>query len=794
MLIKCVPLGAGQDVGKSCVIVTIGSKNIMFDCGMHMGYQDERRYPKFSFLSKTGNYTQAISCVIITHFHLDHIGALPYFTEVCGYDGPIYMTYPTKALAPLMLEDYRKVLVDKKGEQELFSMAQIQQCMKKVTAVDLKQTIMVDNDLEIRAYYAGHVLGAAMFYCKVGDDSVVYTGDYNMTPDRHLGAAQIDPLEPDLLITESTYATTVRDSKRAREREFLKKVHNCVSAGGKVLIPVFALGRAQELCILLDEYWERMNLSIPIYFSAGLTMQANVYYKLLISWTNQKVKDTFVTRNTFDFKHVSPFDQTQIDAPGPCVLFATPGMLSGGLSLEVFRHWAPSELNMVVVPGFCVAGTVGNKLISGKTTKLEIDKRSPLDVRCQIHQLSFSAHTDAKGIMDLVKHVNPRNVVLVHGEKPKMATLKARITSDLGIPCFDPANHETLEFSSRCTVKVSMSKEFVTANMEMAVSIVDPMRQLVRGKSYGLPYTKERVSVEGVVLLDEASKLKILHTAEAPVSMNVKQHDMTFTCEIPILVLFCIEESEEVSRLHTSRSGKVSPGLSPWPGAPGAQRMLNTGNQGTDFRRKEGIDLQMVPEEVEDVSWKKYRMDVKKSLSLNLEREPDIESGEELDSAAHEDQEASSLFTVHEKNPAPSTGMSRLLDINAVPESSSEMEVDHPEPEQLAAPPVRPPSQISVLHALYVGLKELYKLGPLKQEGDSISSRSFSLQVCAESLVDPSYSECLGLKVEGFPPPVPDNKNGHVIVAVLECSWSYEDDALAWTIVDILRRSRLKMN
>ncbi|CAM6129576.1 unnamed protein product [Calypogeia fissa] len=174
---------------------------------------------------------------------------------------------------------------------------------------------------------------------------------------------------------------------------------------------------------------------------------------------------------------------------------------------------------------------------------------------------------------------------------------------------------------------------------------------------------RRRVSVEGVVLLDEASKLKILHTAEAPVPMNVKQHDMTFTCEIPVLVDFCNEESEEVSRLHTSsRSGKLSPSLSPWPGA---QRMLNTGNQGTDFRRKEGIDLQMVPEEVEDVSWKKYRMDVKKSLSLNLEREPDIES---------------------------------------------------------------------------------------------------------------------------------DNKNGHAIVTVLECSWSYEDEALAWTIMDILRRSRLKMN
>ena len=96
-------------------------------------------------------------------------------------------------------------------------------------------------------------------------------GDYNMTPDRHLGAAWIDKCRPNLLISESTYATTIRDSKRCRERDFLKKVHDCVDRGGKVLIPVFALGRAQELCILLETYWERMNLKAPIYFAVGLT-------------------------------------------------------------------------------------------------------------------------------------------------------------------------------------------------------------------------------------------------------------------------------------------------------------------------------------------------------------------------------------------------------------------------------------------------------------------------------------------------------------------------------------------
>jgi integrator complex subunit 11 len=152
---------------------------------------------------------------------LDHIGALPYFTEVCGYHGPVYMTYPTKALAPLMLEDYRKVMVDHRGEEEQYSYEDILRCMRKVIPLDLKQTIQVDKDLSIRAYYAGHVLGAAMIYAKVGDAAIVYTGDYNMTPDRHLGAAQIDRLKLDLLITE--YATNSNYSYALVHHVFLLK-------------------------------------------------------------------------------------------------------------------------------------------------------------------------------------------------------------------------------------------------------------------------------------------------------------------------------------------------------------------------------------------------------------------------------------------------------------------------------------------------------------------------------------------------------------------------------------------
>ena len=309
MDIRVTPLGAGQDVGRSCLLLSIGGKNIMLDCGMHMGFSDDRRFPDFSYVTTDEPLTEHIDCVIISHFHLDHCGALPYMTEMVGYNGPIYMTVPTKAIAPILLEDMRKVAVDKKGEQNFFTSVMIKDCMKKVVAVNLHQVVQVDAELEIKAYYAGHVLGAAMFQVRVGGQSVVYTGDYNMTPDRHLGAAWIDRCRPDLLITESTYATTVRDSKRCRERDFLKKVHDCIDKGGKVLIPVFALGRAQELCILLETYWERMNLKCPIYFSAGMTEKANNYYKMFISWTNEKIRKTFVERNMFDFRHIKSLDR-----------------------------------------------------------------------------------------------------------------------------------------------------------------------------------------------------------------------------------------------------------------------------------------------------------------------------------------------------------------------------------------------------------------------------------------------------------------------------------------------------
>lgn len=519
--IKVTPLGAGQDVGRSCILVSMNGKNIMLDCGMHMGFNDDRRFPDFSYITKEGSLNDFLDCLIISHFHLDHCGALPYMTEMVGYNGPIYMTHPTKAIVPILLDDFRKITVDRKGDTNFFTHQMIKDCMKKVRAVTLHEIIQVDDELSIKAYYAGHVLGAAMFQVMVGSQSIVYTGDYNMTPDRHLGAAWVDKCRPDLLISESTYGTTIRDSKRCRERDFLVKVHDCIEKGGKVLIPVFALGRAQELCILLETYWERMNLKVPIYFAMGLTEKATNYYKMFITWTNQKIKKTFVQRNMFDFKHIKLFDRAYMDNPGSMVVFATPGMLHAGLSLQLFKKWAPYENNMVIMPGYCVAGTVGHKILGG-AKKVEFENKQVIDVKMSVEYMSFSAHADAKGIMQLITQCEPKNVLLVHGEAGKMVFLSAKIKQELNLDCYMPANGETASIPIKVSLPVDVSRKLLKSVLHSYSPGVD------------LDIKRPRL-LHGTLIItntDSNPQFKLVESDRAMAELGVKQHTIRYTSSI----------------------------------------------------------------------------------------------------------------------------------------------------------------------------------------------------------------------------------------------------------------------
>jgi len=181
---------------------------------------------------------------------------------------------------------------------------------------------------------------------------------------------------------------------------------------------------------------------------------------MFITWTNQKIRKTFIQRNMFDFKHIKPFDRGFIDNPGAMVVFATPGMLHAGLSLQIFKKWAPNENNMVIMPGYCVQGTVGHKILGG-AKKVEFENRQVVEVKMAVEYMSFSAHADAKGIMQLIQNCEPRNVMLVHGEAAKMEFLKEKIRDEFKIECYSPANGETCVINTPLKIPVDCSLQLL---------------------------------------------------------------------------------------------------------------------------------------------------------------------------------------------------------------------------------------------------------------------------------------------------------------------------------------------
>ncbi|KAI9221814.1 beta-lactamase-like protein [Blastocladiella britannica] len=492
--ISILPLGAGQDVGRSCIVASFSStgRSVMLDCGMHMGYSDARMFPDFGFLSAKGSTVAVVDAVLVSHFHLDHCGALPAFCK--SYRGPVVMTQPTRALCPILLEDFRKLAApgrrgNTSSNSDWFTQNDIASCLARATTIEVGQTLDLAPDLQVTAYYAGHVLGAVMFLVRSGPQSLLYTGDYNMTPDRHLGGALIPyGLAPDIVITESTYATTVRDSRRARERDFLRKVHDTLQRGGNVLVPVFAVGRAQELAVLLDTYAARMGWTWPMYFTGGLTRKSMEYYRLFVNWTNPNLRSALLdegpghtgNRNPFDFTHISTLPSTRpadldsiLTQPGGMVIFSSPGMLHSGLSLDIFTRWAGDARNMVILPGYCVPGTVGAQLLAGPSEGERIIKVPASDdaigngagskpttrdvvTRMRVANLSFSAHADGKGIIQLLKAASPSaGVVLVHGDRVKMPPLRDLVHRTVGVPCYMPPNHRMLAVPTRPVVRAA---------------------------------------------------------------------------------------------------------------------------------------------------------------------------------------------------------------------------------------------------------------------------------------------------------------------------------------------------
>jgi cleavage and polyadenylation specificity factor subunit 3 len=467
------PLGSGQEVGRSCHMIEFRNMKILCDIGIHPGYSGLNGLP---FLDTVVDLSK-IDVLLVTHFHLDHVASLPYLTEHTNFNGLIYMTHPTKAVTRLLLGDYIRLLqLQQKQQQQqngsttadgstsndnnnigmLYTEADLNNCLNKVICIDYHTTIQyAKGDCHFYALNAGHVLGACMYHITIGDRTILYTGDYSMEEDRHLMAAEIpfrqenhphpNPSSQnsgttttmtantttDVLICESTYGVQVHASRTERETRFTTTIERIVSRGGKCLIPVFALGRAQELLLILDEYWQQHShlQNVPIWYASKLASRALRVYQTYSNMMNLHIRDQMDVGNPFQFQFIHNLKSVQHlndDNNTPCVVFASPGMLQSGVSRQLFDRWASDPKNGVIIAGYAVDHTLAKEIMLQPKEVMTLEgRKQPLN--CLVDYVSFSAHVDFVQNRNFIHQVAPKHIVLVHGSKEEMGRLKGAL-------------------------------------------------------------------------------------------------------------------------------------------------------------------------------------------------------------------------------------------------------------------------------------------------------------------------------------------------------------------------------
>ncbi|RPD78189.1 Metallo-hydrolase/oxidoreductase [Lentinus tigrinus ALCF2SS1-7] len=450
-------LGAGQEVGRSCCVLQYRGRTIVCDAGVHPAYSGIASLPFVDDLDWS-----TVDVLLITHFHLDHAAALTYIMEKTNFrdgKGKVYMTHPTKALHKFMMQDF--VRMSGSSSDTLFTPLEMSMSLASIIPVSAHQVITPCPGVTFTPYHAGHVLGACMYLIDIAGLKILYTGDYSREEDRHLVKAEVPPVHPDVLIVESTYGVQSHEPRDDKEARFTNLVHSIIRRGGHVLLPTFALGRAQELLLILDEYWSKHPdlHNVPIYYASSLARKCMAVYQTYIHTMNANVRTRFAKRdNPFVFQHITNVPATRgwerkiADGP-PCVVLASPGFMNNGPSRELLELWAPDSRNGLIVTGYSVEGTMARDILV-EPEEITGVKGNTIPRKLSVDYISFSAHVDYSQNSEFMELVKPQHIVLVHGEATGMGRLKAAMqdrykSRDEEVKIHTPRNLETLELTFR---------------------------------------------------------------------------------------------------------------------------------------------------------------------------------------------------------------------------------------------------------------------------------------------------------------------------------------------------------
>jgi metallo-beta-lactamase family protein len=437
--------GAAETVTGSRYLIESATSRVLVDCGLFQGYKSLRlrnwEAPSFD--------PAGIDAVVLTHAHLDHSGWLPRLQRL-GYRGPIYCSESTLALCRILLKDAARLQEEDASYANvhgfsrhspalpLFEMRDVEEVLAQFRPVAVGSPIDIGKGALLRLQPAGHLLGAASAHLRVDDKSVFFSGDVGRSTDLIMPPPARTPAA-DYLVIESTYGNRQHVSVNA-EGDIAAIVARVAARGGVVVIPSFAVGRAQVVLLLLSRLRASGRLPrLPVFLDSPMAISATELYLARKQEHRLTAEECSAMKDMAHLVRTAEESRTLGRRTGPMVIIAGSGMATGGRVLHHIKTFAPDPRNAILLTGYQAGGTRGARLVAGERT-LRIHGQD-VEVRAEVAQLeSLSAHADADELLKWLREgdCRPSRAFVTHGDPDAADTFRARLKRELGWDAIAP--------------------------------------------------------------------------------------------------------------------------------------------------------------------------------------------------------------------------------------------------------------------------------------------------------------------------------------------------------------------
>ncbi len=444
--IRMTSFGAFREVGRSAILVQTPESRVLLDCGISVG-SATRPYP---YLDVPEFNIQDLDAVVITHSHLDHCGFLPYLYEY-GYTGPVYCTRPTRDLMALLQLDYLQVC-QRENKKTPYTSKGIEKAIKHCITLEYGEVSDITPDIRLTLQNAGHLLGSASAHLHIGNGlyNLLYTGDMKYENTTLFEKASTDYARCETLIIESTYggAEDILPSYKEGEAKLVEIIKKTLERKGRVLVPVFAVGRSQDVIAILS----KTDIDVPIYLD-GMIWDATAIHTAYPEFMSKYIRDKILHKGKNPFndprlKGIGSQKERQevLESTEPCVVLATSGMLVGGPAIEYLQNFASDERNTLIFVGYQGEGTLGRRIQKG-WKQVQLDNGKAIELKLNIETIQgLSGHSDRNQLINFVRNLKakPRRIIINHGDNGKCLELARDLHKMFKVETLAPKNLETI--------------------------------------------------------------------------------------------------------------------------------------------------------------------------------------------------------------------------------------------------------------------------------------------------------------------------------------------------------------